>query len=93
MFIGLFGWYPILRPLLQRLPSVLRVVVKLLIFNVIVIALEALVMLVLVPEAMGTALVIVLLLLGNVTFLVYDYAIPRFEILISKYLKQILKST
>ncbi|MGN1003722.1 MAG: hypothetical protein ACI4O5_02715 [Oscillospiraceae bacterium] len=91
MFLGLFGWYPILRPTLQKLPPVLRVVVKLLIFNVVVIALELLLLLVLVPEGMGTALTVLLLVLGNVTFLVYDFAIPRFEMLAAKYLKRVFR--
>ena len=89
MFLGLFGWYPVLRPVLQKLPPVLRVIVKLLIFNVAVIALELLVLLVLVPESMGTALTVLLLALGNVTFLVYDLVIPRFEVLFFKFWKRI----
>ena len=89
MFIGLFGWYPALRPRLQRLPPLLRLVVKLALFNAIVIAIEALLILVLVPEAMGAVFTAVLLILGNVTFLLYDFAIPRFEWLARKHLKKI----
>lgn len=88
MFIGLFGWYPILRPSLQKLPTLSRVTVKFLMFNLIVIALEALLILVLVPEILGTGLMILLLLLGNVIFFVYDFAIPRFEVLAEKYWKR-----
>ena len=90
MFLGLFGWYPILRPTLQKLSKVLRIVVKFLIFNIIVIGLESLVILVLVPESLGTTLTILLLVLGNITFFVYDLAIPRFEILIANYLKKVI---
>lgn len=89
MFLCLFGWYPILRPKLQSLTPMLRVLIKLLIFNVIVIALEVLLFLVLVPESLGTVLLILLLILGNVTFLVYDIAVPRFESIAAKYLKKI----
>lgn len=91
MFLGLFGWYPILRPTLQRLQKFLRIAVKFFIFNAAVIALEALLVFVLVPEALGTGLTVLLLVLGNVTFFVYDLAIPRFEILVSKYLKNIFQ--
>ena len=91
MFLGLFGWYPILRPTLQKLSKVLRIVVKFLIFNIVVIGLEALVILVLVPEALGTTLTILLLVLGNITFFVYDLAIPRFEYLAAKHLKNIFQ--
>ena len=89
MFIGFFGWYPALRPRLQHLPSLPRLIVKLLLFNCIVIAIEALIMLVLVPEVMGAVFTLILLALGNVTFLLYDFAIPRFEWLAKKHLKKI----
>lgn len=89
MFIGLFGWYPALRPRLQRLPSLPRLLMKLALFNAIVVAIEALLILVLVPEAMGTVFTVILLVLGNVTFLLYDFAIPRFEWLANKHLKKL----
>lgn len=88
MFAGLFGWYPALWPKLQKLPKLLRLLLKLLLFNVIVIAIEALVMLVLVPEIMGTAMLLVLLVLGNIVFLLYDKLIPRFDIIARRYLKK-----
>lgn len=91
MFIGLFGWYPALRPRLQRLPPLPRLAVKLLLFNAIVIAIEALLIFVLVPEAMGTVFTMILLMLGNATFLLYDFAIPRFEWLARKHLKKLFK--
>lgn len=91
IFLGLLGWYPILRPTLQRLPVALRILGKILLFNIIIIALEALVMLVLVPESMEAPFVVVLLLLGNATFLLYDYVLPRIEILISKYANRLLQ--
>ena len=89
MFTGLFGWYPVLRPALQRLYKVPRLISKLLIFNMTVIAIEALVMLVLVPEAMGGILMIILLVLGNATFLLYDYIIPIMSIRLEK-LRQLM---
>ena len=88
MFAGLFGWYPALRPRLQPLPPVLRIAAKLLLFNVVIVALEALVMMVLVPEVMSTPMMIALLLLGNVTFLLYDRAIPLFDVIVKKYRKR-----
>lgn len=91
MFIGLFGWYPALRPRLQRLPPLSRLLVKLVLFNAIVIAIEALLIFVLVPESMGTVFTVILLVLGNVTFLLYDFAIPRFEWMARKHLKKLFK--
>lgn len=91
MFFGLFGWYPILRPILQKLPKLPRVIMKLLVFNIVTVALESLLMFVLFPEALSMALTIFLLVLGNITFLVYDMAIPRFEHIALKHLKQLFK--
>lgn len=79
MFLGFFGWYPIARPALQKLPKLLGWVVKFLVFNVPVIALETVLILFLVPEDMGAGLALLLLALANVTFLIYDLAIPRVE--------------
>ena len=87
MFAGLFGWYPIVRPSLQKLPKVLRWIAKLAIFNAVVVAIEWLVMTVLVPEAIGGILLWVLLILGNITFLAYDFMIPRLEVLVGRITK------
>ena len=87
MFVGLFGWYPIVRPVLQKLPKVIRWICKLVIFNVVVIAIEWLVMTILVPEAIGGTLLWVLLILGNITFLAYDFMIPKMEILMGRIVK------
>ncbi len=77
MFLGLFGWYPILRPKLQQLPKVLGWVAKFALFNGVLIALEALVLLVLAPEALELSFLLALLALANLVFWVYDLAIPR----------------
>lgn len=84
MFAGLFGWYPIVRPVLQKLPKFLKRIVKLAVFNVVVVAIEWLVMTVLAPETVGGVLLWVLLFLGNITFLAYDCLIPRVEAVIGK---------
>ena len=91
IFLGLFGWYPIMRPKLQKLSTLLRVAAKFLIFNFVVVGLECLLILVLSPEALGSALTLLLLILGNITFFVYDLAIPRFEYLAAKHLKNIVQ--
>ena len=86
MFIGLLGWYPALRPRLQKLRPLPRLLSKLLLFNGIIIALEALLMLVLVPETLGTLFAVLLLVVGNATFLLYDAALPRFEWIMDRYI-------
>ena len=87
MFLGLFGWYPILHPVLQKLPKIICWAVKLLIFNGIVIAIEWLVVTILVPEVIGGALLWVLLALGNLTFIAYDLLIPKVDILLGRIVK------
>lgn len=77
MFLCLFGCYPILRPVLEHLPRIPRLLCKLLFFNAVSIALEALVLLLLVPEALDPPMLLLLLALGNLTFVLYDRLIPR----------------
>lgn len=88
-YFCLLGWYPILRPKLQKLPALIRICVKLLIFNSISIAIEALIIYLLLPEAITGAMAAILLILGNITFLAYDYLIPRLEILLLRISRKI----
>ena len=87
MFAGLFGWYPIAYPTLQKLTRLVRLPVKLLLFNAVVIAMEALLLYLIAPEAMEPGMVILLLVLGNVTFLLYDYLIPKTELILQRIMK------
>jgi hypothetical protein len=87
LYIGLFGWYPALREHLHKLPGLLRVAAKLLIFNAIVVLGEALVVNVLAPEIMPSWLAVLLLVLANITFILYDYLLPRIEMLLSRFSK------
>ena len=80
MYIALFGLYPLLYPGFQRLNGRIRLLCKLAYFNVTVLAVEALVMLVLVPEAMGTVLFVIFIITANVTFFAYDYMIPLLDV-------------
>ena len=89
MYITLFGLYPLLHPLFEKLPKRLKWPLKLLYFNVTVIAVEALVMLVLVPEIMGVWMGAALLLMGNFVFICYDFLIPRAGLIMQRYLHRI----
>lgn len=84
MFVCFFGWYPLLRDRLQKLRKPLRIALKILVFNLAVISIEALVMLVLVPEALGGFMTVLLLIMGNVTFILYDYVIPFLSLRLGK---------
>ncbi len=81
------GWYPLLRPRLEKLPAALRVVLKLLIFNLAVTALYALLIFVFQLEAVvrearetGLFLLAVMLLLGNLCFLLFDVVLKRLSL-------------
>ena len=86
MFLLIFGLYPILYPYFQKRRLVLRILLKLLYFNTVVIALEYVVIMILAPEMMGPLLAAMLLLLGNLIFFCYDHLIPRAEPLMQRYL-------
>ena len=85
MYCTLFGLYPILHPYFARLPRQLIWPCKLLYFNLVVVAVEALVMLLLVPEAMTLPMALILLALGNAIFIMYDFLVPRAHLLFRKY--------
>ena len=91
MFLCFFGWYPILRPRLQRLPGGLQWAAKFAVFNLPVIALELLLMLVLVPEDLGAGFLLALLLLGNLTFFLYDLVTPKAERQLLRRLEPLMK--
>ena len=84
MYFGVFGLYPILYPYFQKLPKVLRVIAKYTYFNVVVIAMEWLLMMVLMPETMEWIFLLVMLAMGNVIFWCYDRLLPRMEVMLRK---------
>lgn len=86
-FIALFGWYPIIRPKLEPIRSPFRTLVKLAIFNIAAVAAELLVMRLIAPQSEKSWILILLLLLGNVTFLIYDFVLPRMEHALMRRLK------
>lgn len=89
LFAGLFGWYPIVRPTLQKLPKLLRLVAKLVVFNAAVIAVEYVVIRIIAPETIQGVMLWVLLVLGNVTFLLYDRLIPKMQKMLQKLTKRL----
>ena len=91
MYLCLFGLYPILYPLFQKLPKGLRLMAKLAFFNLVTVAAEALVLLVLVPEPLNAGMILALLAVGNLTFLLYDRLIPLYALILHKHLNRIFK--
>lgn len=87
IFLAFFGWYPALRHKLENLPAPLRWPIKELAFNLPMIAVELLAFFVLAPGAMTWIMLVVILVLLNLVFLVYDRALPRVEALMMRKLK------
>ena len=85
MFVCLLGWYPILRPKIQHLPQKpLRVGIKLVLFNAALVAVYALLLFVFtMPDLQAEAaewtlpLLVVMILVGNVVFLLFDLLLYR----------------
>lgn len=84
-FVFVFlGWYPLAKPALDRLPKLPGLLCKLLIFNASTAALYALLILVfrldaLVREAQetGMILLIAIVLMGNLSFILFDLVLGR----------------
>ena len=85
MYLTVFGLYPILLPYFAKLPRPLILPCKLLYFNLVFIAVEALAVFLIAPEAMTPWMFLLLILLGNVVFLLYDRILPRAHLLFRKY--------
>ena len=82
------GWYPVLRPKLEKLRQPLRFLLKRLIFNCAVFAVYSLLLFVLGLESlraefsdMGKIMLLVTLVLGNGIFILFDFVLPRLELL------------
>lgn len=78
-FVAFFGYYPIIKEVIEnKLPKILEWVVKLLLFNVATVAAYAVIIYVFgIPfdelEEYGKYSVLILLAMGNVIFVLYDY--------------------
>ena len=91
MFLLLFGLYPVIYSFFGKMPRGLRMITKFIYFNITFIGIEALVMFVLVPEVVSLWMTIVFLVLGNITFLLYDLIVPRVIFLFKRYLGNLMK--
>ncbi len=84
-FVFVFlGWYPLAKPALDRLPKLPGLLCKLLIFNASTAALYALLILVFRLEALvreaqetGMILLVAIVLMGNLSFILFDLVLGR----------------
>lgn len=91
IFVCIAGWYPAVRPAFERFRKVPRILLKLLLFNMIIIPLEELITRVLVPEAETLPMKLLALVLGNVLFIMYDLIIPKAEAFFKKRLSKLFR--
>lgn len=91
MFFAIFGLYPIIRCYFEKLPKLLGVIIKLLYFNAVTILLEWIVISIFMPETLEVWFTVTLLILGNVTFIMYDFILSHSELLLEKYLGRLMK--
>ena len=84
LFVFLLGIYPLFRPFLQHIRRPMRVLVKLLFFNVTICAVYALLLFVFTSASLtqefssyGTWFMGLFLLAGNIVFLIYDLCLER----------------
>ena len=85
MYLTIFGLYPILQPMLEKLPRLLVLPCKLLYFNVVFISVEALIVFLIAPEIMQAWMFLLLIALSNVVFLLYDRILPHAHLLLYRY--------
>lgn len=100
-FILFFGYYPILKTLLEKIkPLVLRIIIKLIIFNIAMIAIFYIAkFLLMIPDSsyvvFGLYIPWLILAIGNVVFIIYDYALTGFTAQYDRYwsrhIKKIIK--
>lgn len=80
-FVAFFGYYPIIKEVIEnKLPKVLEWIVKLLLFNVAAVVAYAVIIYVFgIPfdemEEYGKYSILLLLAMGNVIFILYDYCV------------------
>lgn len=91
MFFALFGLYPIVYPYFSRLKNPIRIILKLLYFNAVIVGIEYLIITFFVPETLGVTMAIILVALGNFTFLLYDRLIPKADRILEKNIGKLIR--
>lgn len=84
IFIFFLGYYPLLKTVLEKIkPAILKLFIKLIIFNAAICSMYALLMVIFPVDAVmqqlegGWWFIAGLLFLGNITFIIYDFAVAR----------------
>ena len=91
IFFFTFGLYPIIRPLFQKLPEKVGFIAKLVFFTVAFGLIELAVILYLIPQAADPGMMIILIVVSDLCFMIYDKVIPFADAIIDKYLGKIIR--
>ena len=77
LYLALFGWYPIIKPYVERIKNkILKYLLKILIFNIAA-AVCYFSQLLIIGAEIKSWLLVALWVLGNIVFLLYDIAVSR----------------
>ncbi|MBQ7739782.1 MAG: hypothetical protein IJT65_00915 [Eubacterium sp.] len=91
LYVLFFGYYPLIRESLEKIKSsFVKIILKFLIFNAAVVAVEMICIYVfMIPfdNELGRLGIPILMLLANALFFVYDNLLPKLEILYEKRIK------
>lgn len=96
-FILFFGYYPILKMLLEKIkPLIIKIIIKLIIFNIAMIAVFYIAkFLLMIPESSYTIFGLyipgIILAVGNVVFIIYDYALTGLTAQYDNYWSRIIR--
>lgn len=80
VFAGLLGWYPVAKPLLDRLPLPVRPLCKFLIYNGAMVGIYLILLYILGLDGLGIGVGwenLILLAMGNLIMMLYDRALAR----------------
>lgn len=97
IYIALFGYYPLLKPVLERHKKLLSIVLKLLLFNTaaVLTALCGIYVFSVSPEeytSLGKFAVPILLALANTALFLYDFALTKYDPVFKMLSKKLLKN-
>lgn len=96
VFVFFFGYYPVLKKTLEKIkPKVLSYIVKFVVFNVAIIALYIVLLnIIALPNVVqefqerSSTYTLILLGVGNVTFIMYDYLLTIFYLIYTKKIRK-----
>ncbi len=91
-YVGFFGYYPILKKAMQKLPKWASKIISFALFNVAMVAIWFIFANLFLSADDTVGLYIALLVMGNIFFFAFDYVLDMFHIIYKHKLSKIFKS-